>query len=66
MPSDALYLRRSCANSDVIRLVAHPLDVLRYYEEGEGSAVYFFTDTFAPDQIKYILLFLDDAKQLCL
>ena len=33
---------------------------------GEGSAVCFFTDTFAPDQMKYLLLFLDDTKQLCL
>lgn len=51
---------------DVIRLVVHPLDVLKYYERVKVAQCVSFPDTFTPDQMKYLLLFLDDRKQLCL
>ena len=49
-------------SNDVVRIVAHPLDALRYFEGGEGSAGGFLTDTFSANQMKYLLLFLDDTS----
>jgi len=49
-------------SNDVVRIVAHPLDALRYFEGGEGSAACFLMETLSADQMKYLLLFLDDTS----